>query len=633
MPGFAGILARRLFGDEEYKIRAMLEVTLREPFYTHGIYVDPRIRAFIGYTSLESSFSDCMPIWNNDGSKVMFVSGECYVDDDMASQLRRIFPEVNLARANFLIHLYEANPERFFLNLNGRLSGVILDLKRQNAVLFNDRCGIQRIYYHQDTYAFYFASEAKSLLAVLPGSRELDPKSIGQYLTCDCVLENRTFFQNIHLLPSGSEWNWAHGQMQERRYFNWSILEEQSKLPEPEFSRELAATFDRILPRYFRGNRVALSLTGGQDTRMILSSRNPRPGELPCYTFSNSTRTTVDVHLARKAAAICQQPHQRIAYDMESFLVRFPTHLENCIYTSDGLASVDNTEVMYLNRLAREIAPVAIAGKYGSQVLKGVFGLRNTWPTPSLIHPDFLPEAEAANETLASLLEQHPLTAELTMDIPWFWAGNLALESSQVTLRSPYLDNDFLKILYCAPSCNSDFGSRFQLEFVRNHRPELARLTTDKGMMAGVNPVFAKFWRLLVRTLVRIDVAYFSERFPCRLPPFTVSLDTWLSHMGIDRLIFGHFQLVQYRQWFRDQLAEFLQDILLSCQTLNRPYWDRACLRKIVQDHIRGKANNSREIRKALQIEMLHRVLIERDWESGIPIRSAADLVSVEPSY
>ena len=35
-------------------------------------------------------------------------------------------------------------------------------------MLFNDRYGMQRIYYHQSKDAFYFAAEAKAILAVRP---------------------------------------------------------------------------------------------------------------------------------------------------------------------------------------------------------------------------------------------------------------------------------------------------------------------------------------------------------------------------------------------------------------------------------------------------------------------------------
>ena len=36
-------------------------------------------------------------------------------------------------------------------------------------MLFNDRFGLQRIYYHEGKDAFYFAAEAKAILKVQPG--------------------------------------------------------------------------------------------------------------------------------------------------------------------------------------------------------------------------------------------------------------------------------------------------------------------------------------------------------------------------------------------------------------------------------------------------------------------------------
>jgi len=73
----------------------------------------------------------------------------------------------------------------------------------------------------------------------------------------------------------------------------------------------------------------------------------------------------------------------------------------------------------------------------------------------------------------------------------------------------------------------------------------------------------------------------------------------------------GFADFRRYRTWFRDQLADYLQDILLDQKTLNRPYWEKKNFKKMVYDHIHGKGTYLREIRKALQVELTHRVLVE----------------------
>ena len=70
--------------------------------------------------------------------------------------------------ASYLVHLYEEMGYDFLERLNGAFSGVLLDLREQKFVLFNDRYGVNRIYYHEDKAGFYFSSEAKALLKILP---------------------------------------------------------------------------------------------------------------------------------------------------------------------------------------------------------------------------------------------------------------------------------------------------------------------------------------------------------------------------------------------------------------------------------------------------------------------------------
>jgi asparagine synthase (glutamine-hydrolysing) len=615
MPGIAGLVARHPLGNEERTTQTMVDVAMHSPLYAQGTYSDSRLGAFIGYTCLKGSFADCMPICNQDHSLMMFVAGETYVDDSTLPSLQQTGPKLSPTQGRFLVHLYEQNPESFFRGLNGGLSGIVFDLRRRKVLLFNDRCGLQRIYYHENAEGFYFASEAKSLLAVVPALRELDPRGIGEFFNYDCVLENRTFFRNMHLLPPGSAWDLTPGKVHKKTYFDWRVCEQQPPLSEPQFGRELSATFDRVLPRYFREPRIGMALTGGLDTRMILSSRKPAFGELACYTFANdAARETLDVRLARQVATAAQQSHHTLQFEIAPFLANYPAQLERVLYVSDGLTSVIDVELLPLLSLARQIAPVGVSGMFGSQVLKHVVGFKERKPMARLLHLDLLPQVTAASHTKARLSGQHPLTVELTMDAPWFWTGFLAMEYSQMSWRCPFLDNDFLEVLYRAPAAQNGFGSRFQLEFIQAHNSRLARYPTDQGLILGGNPLLAWSRRGLVKALNFADAAYCHELFPGPLPRSAVRLDTWLSRLGLDRLCFGFCQFGRYRQWFREQLAGFLKDALLSARALQRPYWNPACLQKIVQDHTRGRANHLREIRKVLQLEMLHQVLLERKW-------------------
>ena len=143
-------------------------------------------------------------------------SGEEYPDPAIVARLRQQGHELDSNPASYLVHLLEADAT-FPAGLNGRFQGLSIDRRVGKATLFNDRSGIHRLYYHQSDNAFYFAVEAKAILAVRPELRRLDLRGLGEYLACGCVLENRTLFSDIGVLPPGSAWNFRNGALEEKK--------------------------------------------------------------------------------------------------------------------------------------------------------------------------------------------------------------------------------------------------------------------------------------------------------------------------------------------------------------------------------------------------------------------------------
>ena len=160
---------------------------------------------------------------------------------------------------------------------------------------------MQRIYYYETKDAFYFSSEAKSILALIPSTRTIDQQGLAEMIGCGAVLENRSLFQGIHQLPGGSNWTFKNGKCLTRNsYYDRSVLEKQAALDEEEYYQQFKNTFCRVLKRYNRpGENVALSLTGGLDTRMIMACRDSLPDSMPCYTFGGMYRDSRDVIISR----------------------------------------------------------------------------------------------------------------------------------------------------------------------------------------------------------------------------------------------------------------------------------------------------------------------------------------------
>src|SRR5580658_244696 len=264
MPGIAGIITKRLASWADAQLRQMVRAQCHESFYTSGTWKDESLGVYVGWTALPNSFSDGMPLSNERGDACLVFSGEEYPAPGTVERLRQEGHSLKGNPSSYLVHLYETDPD-FVSKLNGMFHGLLADNARGSVSLFNDRYGMHRLYYHEAKDAFYFAAEAKAILAVRPELRVADPRGLGELMSCGCVLEDRTLFQKIYLLPPASCWTFHNGSCKRKsNYFQPKEWEGQLALEGECYYRELKTTFSRNLPRFFNGRqRIGVALTGG----------------------------------------------------------------------------------------------------------------------------------------------------------------------------------------------------------------------------------------------------------------------------------------------------------------------------------------------------------------------------------
>ena len=149
----------------------MIEALGRENFYVEGMWAEESLGVYVGWVAQKGSFSDGMPLRNERKDAVLVFSGKEFPEPGTPQRLKERGHDLDVAGPSYLVHLYEEDPS-FPAGLNGRFHGLLIDQNRGTSVLFNDRYGMHRIYYHESKDAFYFATEAKAILAVCPESEE-----------------------------------------------------------------------------------------------------------------------------------------------------------------------------------------------------------------------------------------------------------------------------------------------------------------------------------------------------------------------------------------------------------------------------------------------------------------------------
>jgi asparagine synthase (glutamine-hydrolysing) len=371
MPGIVGVIYRNPQTRRAEGVDAMVGSMVHEPFYRNGTVTNEPLGVHCGWTCFKGSFADCMPVWNENKDICLLFSGEHFSNGEETASLRARGHNVSEKDASWLVHLYEELGPAFFERLNGWFSGVVLDLREKRVILFNDRYGVNRIYYRENQNGFFFASEAKALLKVLPETRQFDYQGLGEFLSCGCVMQDRTLFRDVRLLPAGSAWVFTPGgPVRKERYFRPELWETQTQLGPSDFYEKLKVVWSKRLPRYLNGNEpLALSMTGGVDSRMILACARRAPGKFPCYTFGGMYRDCIDVRLSRTVARISGQPHETIQLD-RSFFSEFPRLAAKMVYITDGALDMTGAPDLYVHRRVRQIAPVRVSGLNGGEILR-----------------------------------------------------------------------------------------------------------------------------------------------------------------------------------------------------------------------------------------------------------------------
>src|SRR5206468_10973908 len=106
---------------------------------------------------------------------------------------------------------------------------------------------------------------------------------------------------------------------------------------------------------------------------------------------------------------------------------------------------------IYFNAQGRQLSPVRLTGNFGGEVFRSVSTFKPLRLEPRLMNHSLTCAVTAAAEESPGA-GAHPVTFAAFREIPWSLFGLLAAGRSQVTFRTPYLDNELVALAYRAPA-------------------------------------------------------------------------------------------------------------------------------------------------------------------------------------
>ena len=179
----------------------------------------------------------------------------------------------------------------------------------------------------------------------------------------------------------------------------------------------------------------------------------------------------------------------------------------------------------------------------------------------------------------------------------------LGLEQTQVGIRSPFLDNEVVKTAYRAPRADTIAANeKARARLIRDGNPALAKIRTDRGS-GGLNSALK---HLYLEFFFKAEYAY-----DMGMPQWIARIDHMFAPLHLERIWLGRHKPFHFRVWYRDQLRDYVRQILLDDRAMARPYISRAGVERVVNGHLRGDENHTDEIHRLLSLELAHRVFVE----------------------
>lgn len=494
--------------------------------------------------------------------------------------------------ARYIHDQYLKRDKAFLGELMGAFALALWDKRTQTLLLANDRLGMRPVYVAEHKGILLFASEVKALLQDSSFPRRLDPVAASEFFHFRYILGDRTFFEDIRLLPPASCLGWEDGNWRVASYWTPAYPDQLLRRPQKWYDQQIHGTLRAAVERMVRPNLLyGISLSSGIDSRWIAAILSEIRPDTRAFTFVGTGTPDIDLEIASKVAALTGLQHHRLALS-PGFLAE---HAERITYIADGMHSFVDSQEFPLSMEIGNHVDVAVGGFMGSgffgqnpiyhylraqdvynlrrqhsrsflppsEVMEGVFGSRQ--------YRDLV---DAADRELRAVIEEAPTRRGFQITNYegirqrqrrfTFYAQ--LLKTPYVDMYHPIADNTLWELTMQFPPSQLVY-KRALRRALGTYYPQLAALPWNSLTGTATVPVLSILASEIGSRTKRLAISTFglaknSQPVPC-------SLD--------------------YANWLRGPLRSFTEDTLLSPEANATGLFNPDGLREVVRDHTEGR--------------------------------------------
>jgi len=558
-----------------------------------GVFTSEYVKFGMRRLSIIDISNGSQPMYSENGRYSIVYNGEIYNYIELKEDLENKGCNFKTnSDTEVVLKSFELYGVESFLKFNGMFALAIWDNETEQLILARDRFGKKPLHYMVYNDTFYFGSEIKSIIVNNNIPREVSHKALDLLLTYNYVPYPYTLFKNIYKIPPGSYLIFNKGGFKITSYYDLKVQVNQAiknakQIDEEVIINDVKNLLSNAVKIRLRSEvPVGAFLSGGVDSSLI-----------SCIMKENTDFKTFSIGFAEEKFNELQYSQfvaDSLNTDHYTRIVKSKSikDLPNVIWHTDQ----PHGDVSFL--------PYGEVAKLASEYVKVVL------------------TGDGADETFGGYDKYKDL-----LDLDEGWEENF-FEKNAV------FDKEMKKEIYC-----NDFRNGINLNFAyeefKNRIDGIEGDSIQKVLFTEIDLLlegnnlekpdrmtmahsvearspFMDYRLVEYAFSIPTDIKFKNNRQKSVLKKI---LEEYLPYKFVNRE--KSMFTVPIGEWFKGELQEFIRDILTSKKFENRGFFNQSFVKAMLDDHISGKQNYTRQLRLLLIIELWFRIFIDESYESA----------------
>jgi len=615
MPGILGLISNK---NEEKLFDKMCQ---KLNHYDYQIEKFIRNEIHLGKIHLGYVNNSPQPIFSKDNRYAIIMIGEIFSYEEI--ETHQIKDDTK-----FLLNLFIKKGFSCLPKINGQFSACIYDFIEKKLILISDRFGTRPVYYTFYNNKFFFAPEVKSLI-LDNFDKKINYDAISDLFHFGHLFGYKTMFENVYQLPEASYLVFQNGEIDIKRYWNYPYYEKaytKTKFTKKEIENYFEEMQEIMLNAMKRqvvknNDKILFSLSGGLDSRFVISLAN-KFNVNPLTAFTMGENNSEDVIYAKIVANKLNVEHSIFPIKPENIWQDAKTFSN----ISDGMSMIygpiqgfepskyffgkqeitlssQMCDAVFGSTLYRKKMKVLVnknkMDNEANDIISNIFNLQSVTNLESIFKPEFFEKVKNNYKKIPYQYighDKHPIFYYFNLLMNEHGrrgtlGGNI-LNNLFYETRMPSYDNDLIEFAYMLPVELRKNQYIYRKTFNRMF-PELASIPRE-----GTNlPLNTSDFRLNLKILERKIIG--------RLKPTPVNkiiqkFNCW-----------NKPSYVSYKKWFKNELKQNIESIVLDKKTLSRGIFDKTGIKNLLSEHYTAEKDNSRLIWQIINLEYFFRNFVD----------------------